>query len=327
LRVIITFDLEFSIAGAFSKIPNCQPIAEQIIEPEYRNRKIGFYDVLTILESAQVKATFFTEVLNTFYFGFEKMQKFAQILLEKEQDVQVHLHPCWSAFKKQNWKSVTQKTPPQDNVFHLSKGEIENYLYEAKEIFYKWGVPEPRAFRAGNLQANMDLYRALKATGYEVSSNIGMGALIPDNEKLQIKTAYANIEGITEYPVTSYKSTGKRNKILTVCGSSFSEMKNVIDKAYLSGVSHVIILSHIHEFIKKKDFRYSKVKPNRVNLARLEKLCHYVNSSSHLGFSDFGFLPQITEYTEPQEQDIHTRLLSGVSSILQNKINDRLWAL
>lgn len=328
VKVVISFDAEFSINGAFSDPRVNKPSAEEIFSPNSGGSE-GLLDVITILERHNVAATFFVEALNIHYFGMEKMGEYVRQLSKCKQDIQLHTHPCWLTFKDPNWQKDIQNKSIVDNFINMSLDEIVTILEQASKTLTEWTSVEPIAYRAGNLQACLPLYQALAKTKFKMSSNIGLPIFKPEESELQIENVPGSYFGVTELPVTTFKSMGKRHKALTITGNSFIETKEVLNQCKRLGIQHVVILTHVHEFVKyNKDKNLAK--KNRVNLRRLEKLCNFVNETAGFSFSTFGQLASercqyLTNSQQKTTFDVRTSLLSGVWSILQNQLNDRLW--
>ncbi len=311
LKVCISFDVEFNINQAFNKVDN-KPLGREVFE---LNSGEGFDNIVSILERNSAKATFFVEALNTCYFSNDEMGRYARSLLSKGFDVQMHTHPCWEFFAKENWQSYIPVTP-KDNYSELSVESIVESLNLALDVFSHWQVPRPTAFRAGNLAASGNLYKALKICGFEHSSNIGMPYFKPKEEHLQFENDCREIDGVYESPVTSFVSMGWKKKLLTITGTSFYEMKNVLQKAHEQGVENIVVLTHIHEFLN-----YDKNQLNKINLARLNKLCRLINKNEEYEFAN---ISELNIMEKCRDRKIKTSPLSGLITQLENVINDKL---
>lgn len=288
---------------------------------------MGFEDILKLLKKHQVKATFFAEALNSHFFGVDVMKNNVIRMLFDKHDVQLHAHPVWQVFKYPDWRTNLAKEQIKDNFFDLPVVEIESVLNECIEVFQQWTGKRPIAFRVGNLQACPLLYEALENTGFTLASNIGLPIFRTKDELLNVENRAALISNIIEVPVTSFQSMGYRHKSLTITGTSSKEMKEVLYQCKDRGIETVVILAHVHEFIKRNSTA-SKVKSNKVNLSRLDDLCSFVQSNDDFEFETFNNLVNInksTLTTSKNIQDIKTSILSGLWTILENKINDNVW--
>jgi hypothetical protein len=326
VKVIISVDAEFTINSAFANPAKYLPSSTSLFSP-VSNQDTGFEEVLKLLKKHSVQATFFTEALNSHFFGIDAMKNNVIRMLLDDHDVQLHAHPVWQEFKCPDWRDNVVNKKLKDNFFDLSSSEIESVLKECIDIFQQWTGERPIAFRAGNLQACPALYEALEKTGFTLASNIGLPIFRPNEELLHLENRGALINNIIEVPVTSFQSMGCRHKSLTITGTSSKEMKKVLHQCKSKGVEYVVILTHIHEFIKINSTN-SKIKSNKVNLKRLDELCSFVQRNEGFKFETFNNLININKNSLKNSeniQDINTSVLSGLWTILENKINDKVW--
>ena len=77
-QVCITVDVEFSIAGAFAAPDRYSPLADEPVECLVDGKEHGLGFILDSLARYDATATFFTETLQTAYFGDAPMAKFAK---------------------------------------------------------------------------------------------------------------------------------------------------------------------------------------------------------------------------------------------------------
>jgi len=315
MKIILSFDTEFSIGGAFDNSLN-KPKSHEVFEPQGEFSHVGFREVLNVLKKNEVRSTFFIEALQTHYFSKEEMGKYIDMLVNEQHDIQLHCHPCWEHFANPNWKE-TLETTPKDNYEGRGLAEIVNSLQFALKTFEQWGVPKPTAFRAGNLMASTELYKALKQCGISLASNIGLPYFRPKDKALQIENCIKNINGVIELPITSFTRFTGRKKILTITGCSTQEIRSVLKDCNANGVEYVVILTHAHEFIKKKN-------RNRVGLTRLDNVCKLVNEHEQYSFSCFGDISTNDLSTTASINSIKSNWLAGAFTIIENQLNDKL---
>lgn len=324
LEVILSCDTEFNISGAFSD-PKKKPLSHECFRSLNNQQEIGFDDVISVLTNYRVKATFFVEVLQNHYFPMVPMAQFVEELIASGQDVQMHAHPCWQVFADKYWQTKISKTPVDDFNSSSLREVIETLNY-GLSVFESWGVPKPKAYRAGNLVANVNLYKALAVCGFHLSSNLGLGYFMPSERELQIENCVSRVRGIWEIPVTTFLSVGRRHKLLTVTGCSIKEISAVLKQCLQKEIKYVVILTHIHEFIKRGHNNYiSKI--NRINLSRLAKICQLVTESQQMKFTCFGDLEASKLEPTSSCTSIKTNFIDGVLTIVENQLNDRIWIL
>ena len=285
LKVCITIDTEFSIAGAFNNSGEYLPVDRQAVYCNVNGRSEGLGFVLKTFKETGVKATFFVEALNRAYFGDRPMEGVVNDILAAGQDVQLHIHPVWSqVFSFPDWRNRLDAIKPNDSVLTRSQGQLEALFGEGAGILERWCGYRPLALRMGNLHVNRNVYKAMYGVELFVSSNIGRGIYDPVDSALSLSHGCSAIDGVYEYPVTSYVGLHlpgiKELKSLTITGSSFSELKYIIEQAYENGIGCAVILSHTFEFIKGHDIQFNNGKRNMLTQRRLRKLCEYISNNS-----------------------------------------------
>ena len=326
LKVCITIDTEFSIAGAFSDPGRYLPVDKQAVYCNVDGRSEGLGFVLRTFKETGVKATFFVEALNRAYFGDGPMQGVVNDVLAAGQDVQLHIHPVWSqVFAFPDWRSRLGEIKPNDSVLSRSQDQLESLFGEGAGILEKWCGYRPQAMRTGNLHVNRNVYKAMFEAELFVSSNIGRGIYEPVGSALNLSHGCSLIDGVYEYPVTSYIGLHlpwiKELKSLTITGSSFSEIKYILEQAYKNRIGFVVLLSHTFEFIKGHDIQFNNAKRNMLAQGRLRKLCEYISANSDR--FETAFITQL----ERKEQGGDCEILSvpnlaSVRRIAANKLGE-----
>ena len=99
-EVLITVDVEFSIAGALTHPGIHAPLWDEPVHGRVDGRSEGLGFVLETLAAAGLPATFFVEALNHRYFGDAPMASVCRQLAAAGQDIQLHLHPVWTCFER-----------------------------------------------------------------------------------------------------------------------------------------------------------------------------------------------------------------------------------
>lgn len=313
LNICLTFDVEFGINKAFINT-NRKPLSRELFEVSTSAGVIGFNSILSEMNKHCAKGTFFVETLNRHYYSDDIMGKYAKELSVQGHDVQMHAHPCWEYFSEPDWES-SLPVWPEDNFNNYSNENIIKSLNYGVEAFDKWGISRPISFRAGNLAASSHLYPALLKCGFKYASNVGLPYYSPQEKELQLINESKEISGVWEHPVTSFLSMGCRSKILTITGTSFYEMKQILARCYEQGIDNVVILTHVHEFLK-----YDKNKINKLNMKRLAKLCSHVKETDHYAFES---LHKLSGESSKSEKRIQTSFIAGFITLLENSFNDK----
>jgi hypothetical protein len=326
-EVCITIDTEFSIAGAFQDRQRYLPLGEEIVNCRADGRDEGLGFILETLAEYGAAATFFTETLQTFYFGDAPMGRIAERIAAAGHDLQLHLHPCWREFRQADWRS--RSGDPTDSCAGLSDGELDDIIGNGCDTFRRWGLPAPVALRAGGFQSDRALYRAMARARLPVASNIAMGVNPPAEEALRVSDGRHFIEGVLEVPALSYETplaSGART--FAVTATSVGEMQHLLWQAHEAGVSPVIVLTHPFEFIKKRDFRYRRLRRNRVNQQRLKSLLAFLRKHDDaFSIETFGRRGTAWSQSGPlPAKGLKVPLALAVARTAENAVNDLVWA-
>jgi hypothetical protein len=331
-KVILTIDTEFSIAGAFADPINNTPVGLPAVFCEKSGKSHGLGFILDTLDEHSLKGTFFVEALNASYFGYELMGQVAQHIASKNQDVQLHLHPCWGYFKNPNWQDLLKTSPPNDDITLRQLDEIEAIITEGIDIFGQWGLPRPIAMRTGSLCVNRDTYKALSKTGIQFASNIGVGIYKPEEIDLELYTGIHKIESCFELPVLTYCDihlpSKKHLKLLTITGSCWQEIEYLLLSAAKEQLDYVVILTHPSEFVKHQNDQYSEFAINNINRRRLHQLCSFLqNNTEQFSVTTFSELqPSLISVNSPNTL-LETPHLFTLKRMIENYANDKIGKL
>ncbi|OOG20661.1 hypothetical protein B1C78_17050 [Thioalkalivibrio denitrificans] len=279
LTVHITVDTEFSVGDAFSNPQTGEPVGPDWVHCPVNGRSQGLGFLLDTMDAHGLSATFFVEALNTVYFGDEPMGRIARTLMDRRQDVQLHLHPFWLYFREPDWRRRLASIPPEDRTSGRSPESLAELIEAGLETFIRWGLPRPVAFRSGGLDVDGNVYRALKGCGLHIASNIGLGICEPADRSLHQIGGAHRFHGVVELPILTYHvaSLGRtvQRKSLTITGSSWPEIRSLLWKARRAGYQQVVLLTHAFEFVKVS-VSGEIVRENRINQSRFTRLCEFI---------------------------------------------------
>jgi hypothetical protein len=280
IEVCFTVDTEFSIGGNFHN-PKLLPVAEPIVLGEIDGKEHGLGFLLGIFSEFGVPATFFVEALQTAYFGDDVMGTIARRIANAGQDVQLHLHPCWLHYEAASTQAP--RGPPNDSCAGRSDAELDHFFEFGLSVFSRWGLPRPVAVRTGNFQVDTNFYRAATRSGIRLSSSIALAVDRPAEETLTRPASRHRIGQLSEFPVFCYTNAvgpHHRSRPLAITACSGAEIMSVLLQAHNRAISPVIILTHPQEYIKRKDFRYTTLRRNRVNQNRLKNVLRFLNRNN-----------------------------------------------
>ncbi len=332
-QVFLTIDTEFSIGGAFEDPEQNKPVGPRAVLCEVDGRSHGLGFLLDTLRASGIRATFFVEALNTYYFGDAPMRDLALSIKAAGHDVQLHVHPCWTYFKREDWPSHLKSDPPSDHMDRRSIEQVTEWLSAGVATFERWGVGRPAALRTGSLIADRTVYDAMERVGLRLSSNIGFGTHRPADSGLHFFSGIHRVGRVTELCVLTYADFQIGSRIhyrtLTITGTSFSEMRTLLLRAHESEVQSVVILTHPFEYVKYETSDFSDLRPNRINQRRLTLLGEFLRSNADR-FETATFSDLAREPPPPSPgPDVVLRVPAQrmLGRMVQNGLNTRIRAL
>lgn len=284
-KICITVDTEFSIAGAFGDATR-RPVASQMVWCEINGRSEGLGFMLDCFDRHRTPATFFVEALHRYYFHDDPMRPIvSRIRAVGMHDIELHIHPCWSVFQHTDWADRVRVQPRQDDFAGRDEEDSVRLINYGKAVFSDWNLPSPQAFRSGSLQHDDVLYRALARCAIPFSSNVGVAIYDSGEPEYRLYSGRHRRHGVVECPVLTFTDfrVGFRHhmKSLTITGTSFPEIRALLDKAHDEGLEQVVLLTHPFEYVQSNDEMLAHARPHRVNQQRLEQLCEYIAANPH----------------------------------------------
>jgi hypothetical protein len=325
-EVCITIDTEFDIAGTFTNPARFAPVAESNVWCGDGRRSHGLGFLLSTFAEHGVRATFFVEALNTCYFGDEPMRRVVQEIIRSGHDAQLHLHPVWTYFRDPKWREQLAITPPNDSVVGREQREIEALIDLGLATFSRWELPRPIALRTGGLHVDQTVFRAMKARRMLIGSNIGVAVYRPAATVLQRYGGVCRVNGVTEIPVLTYRRSGlprqMADKTLTITGTSWGEMKQLLWAARQARIGPVVILSHAHEYARAR--ATGAWYPNRMNQRRLVQLCAFL-ARERDDFDVVTFAQRERIWCQrPESENVQLRvgMVHGLRGLAENLYND-----
>ena len=208
--------------------------------------------------------------------------------------------------------------------------ELDYFFRSGLSAFSRWGLPRPVAVRPGNFQFDVNFHRAAARSRLRLSSSIAVPIYRPADEHLVLIGGKHRIGEVLELPVFcyTYRIVGNdRLRPLSITACSSAEMLFVLEQAHAHQISPIVILTHPHEYIKRKDFRYVTLRRNRVNQTRLRTLLGFLKQNR----GDFATLP-ISAISDdgPDSTGLDRATVAmpfgrSTARMLENGINDKIW--
>jgi hypothetical protein len=281
-EVCLTVDTEFSIGGAFADPVRYRPLSRELVDciVEGQGQGQGLDFLLRTLCDAGVSATFFTEVLQCFYFGERPMGRIVERIAGAGHDVQLHLHPGWLGFRHETWRLAD---PGSDACAARSCDELTAMIEFGAAQFSRWGLPAPTALRAGSFACGPVVHQAMRACGLALGSNIGLGLYRAPEAEFHLASGTRMFSSVLEVPALTYAQSllpgEPRLRVLAITSTSWRETEALLWSARRCGISPVLVLTHPFEFIKRKDYRYRGTRRDGVNQDRLERLVEFLSAN------------------------------------------------
>ncbi len=278
--VLITFDVECSMGGAWND-PDLKPVPPRLgMMGEYGNRQLGLPLICDILKHSDLKATFFIEPFNAELGWPGETEPVVKYLVSRQQDIQLHIHPNHFHYGQYRAGEKYKRT---DQIADLSLEEQTALIRKGMELLEKWSGVRPIAFRAGNMGASEDTLQAMKRTGLWIDSSYTFPYVegqcrFRETERYNGAKWYGEILEVALSAYRQPKVPGLHpSKPVDLMGSSFEECRDAVEMICDAGADAVVIL-HSFSLFKVRDKQYHGGKLNRIVTRRFEKFCDWLNA-------------------------------------------------
>jgi peptidoglycan/xylan/chitin deacetylase (PgdA/CDA1 family) len=276
-EVCITVDTEFSIGGAFADPERYRPLSRELVDCAVDGRAEGLGFLLSALREHRIRATFFVEVLQCFYFGERPMGRIAERIAEEGHDLQLHLHPCWLGFRHENWRYAAVES---DDCAARSLGQLRRMIEFGLAQFTRWQLAPPTALRTGSFSFAPAVHQAMAECGIKLGSNIALALYRPAEPEFHLASGSRMFDGVLEIPALTYAAVhvplGSPLRTLAITSTSWRELEALLWLAREAAISPVVVLTHPFEFVKHRDFRFRELRRDHVNQQRLERLLEFL---------------------------------------------------
>ena len=279
--VFITFDVECSMGGAWQN-PALKPIPPRLgMMGEYGQKKLGVPLICDILDRYNLKATFFLEPFNEDLGYPDETEPVAQFLVNKGQDIQLHVHPNHISYGLYKAGKPYQRTDQIAGLSHMHQKEI---IVSGADLLESWTGKRPIAFRAGNMGASEETLSVLPDAGLWIDSSytfpyVNGQCLFRDKELYNGAKWYGDV---LELALSAYRQPAIPGlhpaKPVDLMGSSFEECRDAVQMICDAGADAVVIL-HSFSLFKVRDNQYRGGKLNRVVARRFERFCKWLDDN------------------------------------------------
>lgn len=299
LDVYLTIDTECSMGGAWDS-PTLVPVTpERAILGVSGTHRYGAPLIMDLLEEHGLRGSFFVEVFAAAVVGEAPVSATCREIVARGHDVQLHLHPVFRYYERRRKGLIAPDQLPShmDRIGGHSPAQQTELLEEGVSVFERLVGRKPVAFRAGNYAADHATLAALEKVGirYDTSFNaayLGSSCLITD---VAVTNSPWRTGSLWEIPVTVFSTgTGPLSgvKPLEISAVSFREIRSVLEQAERLGMGTATMVLHSFSLFKKADFQFSRIRPDRLLVRRLGRLCAYLGANrDRFRVSTFSELP------------------------------------
>lgn len=330
-EICIPVDTEFSIGGAFINPTANKPVGERRVYCDIAGEEQGLGFLLSHFAEYDINATFFVEALNSCYFGDNPMRRVAERILAAGQDVQLHLHPCWTLFRKAHWAEEIKYVPPNDSCAGRTMEEITEFISLGLQAFERWGVPRPIVLRTGGFQTDRTVYAAMARLQIPLASNLGLSYQPPLDPTLHLTGGRHWVNGVMELPVLTYANlrvgSWRRDRLFSIASTSYPQVEALLWAGRRNRVSPIVILIHPFDFVKTRDVQYNQIMRDQVNQNRLIHLCRFVKQHAD-EFVSVNFRESQDRWLQADDTNnpnLTVPMFSVFRCIGENKLNNIFW--
>ena len=276
--VLISFDVECSMGGAWQDAALRPVPPSRAMMGEFGRKKLGLPLIVDILADSGLAGTFFVEVF-TEEQGFAGLtEPICQYLLDRGQDVQLHVHPNHFHYAMH---LRGEKHPGTDQLYELPPDTQIALLTEGRDRIARWTGRPAVAFRSGNCGSDEKTLAQLAAAGIRIDrsytpafagGHCGFRPAEPYNgSKWYGDVLEVALSGFHQPRVPALHPM----KPLDLVGISFEECRDAVAATHAAGADSVVIL-HSFSLFKVRDVQYNGGRPNRVVIRRLRRFCRWL---------------------------------------------------
>jgi hypothetical protein len=182
--------------------------------------------------------------------------------------------------------------------------------------------------RPGNFSTALSVFEAMSQAGLRHSSSICLAVYRPREPELELTGGVHAFASIRELPVTCFSDVGPvgrgRLRPMDIAALTAREQIRLLNAAHTGGNPVIVISIHPSAFVKKRDFRYTDLRPNRIVQDRFRRLCAFLAANN----DRFEVMPLAAAAEALDAFQPWTELsgdwLSAIARAVENGVNDRL---
>ncbi len=274
LNVFITIDTEIWCNGWDNLDERFPEYFDKYVYGKTAKGNYALPGTLDILADYGLPAVFFVEPLFSARFGLEPLAEMTGLIKDRQQEIQLHLHPEWvNEVGDTLLTGITEKLP---HMTCCDQSQQTQLIAWGIERLKQLGVDDMNAFRAGGFAANRDTLRAVAANGLTFDSSYNPAGYmgVADMAPAELLTQPRKIDGLYEYPVSVFEPLKDKKRILQITACSYKELTGFLNKAYDQDWDSVVIVSHNFELLSP-----DKTRIDAVVLQRFLRFCRFLDAN------------------------------------------------
>lgn len=227
---------------------------------------------LAVLGDHGLAGVFFVESLFSTRFGPEPLSEIVNLILQANQEIQLHLHTEWVDEASTPLLDGVDKKRQHLRFFSLQ--EQTRLISIGKRLLEEAGVSAVSAFRAGSFGFNLDTMTALAVNGVPLDTSYNATLFGLDSGLMPGTAVVEPVEcgGIVEYPMTVFVDGTGRLRHAQVTACSYSEMEGLLWRALEDRRQAFVILFHNFELLNR-----AKNAADQVVVDRFRRLCAFLD--------------------------------------------------
>jgi len=287
LEVMITVDVE---AWPRCKDWKRDSLAGDLARDIYGATPGGDFGIeyqVALLKRHGLKGVFFVEALMACEIGIAPLARIVDVIQEAGSEVQLHIHTEWFEKMSEPLLGATRAY----NIRELSRDDQVVVIETALENLRAAGAENVNAYRAGNFGADFQTLDALVQCGIRYDSSYNYSYLETECglDIGEMLVQPRQLEGLWEYPVSSFRDYPGHYRPAQLCAVSALEMQAAMQEAYAEEWRSFVIVSHSFELLRDRKLPQDFAHPDWSVIRRFEALCEFL-SENRSRFRTTGFL-------------------------------------
>tara|TARA_R110002073_G_scaffold323204_1_gene500348 strand:+ start:61548 stop:62600 length:1053 start_codon:yes stop_codon:yes gene_type:complete len=293
LEVMITVDVEAWPRCEGWKLDGLAGDLARDIYGKTPDGEFGIKYQVDLLKRHGLKGVFFVEALMACEIGIAPLAKIVSDIQDAGSEVQLHIHTEW--FEKMS-EPLLGETRAY-NIRELRFDDQVTVIEKALENLRAAGAHDVNAYRAGNFGADFQTLEALVKCGIQYDSSYNYSYLESecglDIGEMMVQPR--QVEGLWEYPVSSFRDYPGHYRPAQLCAVSAFEMQAAMQEAYDQEWRSFVLVSHSFELLRDRKLPQNFAHADWSVIRRFDALCEFLAGNQSrfrtVGFADIDTRP------------------------------------